>query len=231
MNPASANLQNLRKRAKHVLRQHASGHVPVAERIRRALPAFAGRSDREVLAAGFSLAEAQALVARELGFSDWTHLKRSLETMSVPNTGRESDASDPRQSDASPGAPEFLGAHPQIFVTDIARAVAFYRDRLGFACEYLYGEPPFYGALSRGRAWLNLRHVDALPFDVDARSREELLAASIVVRNAKALFLSFKEAGLDFHQPYREQPWGAHDFIVADPDGNLVHFASPVGEP
>jgi catechol 2,3-dioxygenase-like lactoylglutathione lyase family enzyme len=132
---------------------------------------------------------------------------------------------------ASPREPEILGAHPQIFVTDIRRAVAFYRDRLGFACEYLYGEPPFYAALARGGARLNLRHVDALPFDVAERSRERLLAATIVVRNAKALFLTFKEAGLDFHQPYREQPWGAHDFIVADPDGNLVHFASPVGEP
>jgi hypothetical protein len=27
------------------------------------------------------------------------------------------------------------------------------------------------------------------------------------------------------------QPWGAHDFIVLDPDGNLIHFASRVGEP
>jgi len=51
-----------------------------------------------------------------------------------------------------------------------------------------------------------------------------------VVRNAKALFVAYNQAGLAFHQPYREQPWGAHDFIVADPDGNLVHFASPPGE-
>jgi catechol 2,3-dioxygenase-like lactoylglutathione lyase family enzyme len=223
VNPASANLQNLRKRAKHVLRQHASGHVPVAERIRRSLPAYAGRSDREVLAARFSLAEAQALVARELGFEDWTQLKRSFESMPAKDFS-------PEQS-AGPDSPEILGAHPQIFVTDMERAVAFYRDRLGFALEYLYGEPPFYGAVARGGARLNLRHVDALPFDVAARKREELLAVTIVVRSAKALFLAFKEAGLEFHQTYREQPWGAHDFIVADPDGNLVHFASPVGEP
>ena len=222
MNPASPNLQNLRKRAKHVLRQHAAGHVPVAQRIRRTLPAFAGRSDREVLGASFSLAQAQELVARELGFPDWTQLKRSFESMT------------PYETSPGPGAsadePEILAAHPQIFVTDVARAVAFYRDRLGFTCEYLYGEPPFYGALARGGARLNLRHVDALPFDVARRAREDLLAATLVVRNAKALFLAYEAAGLDFHQRYREQPWGAHDFIVADPDGNLVHFASRVGE-
>jgi catechol 2,3-dioxygenase-like lactoylglutathione lyase family enzyme len=222
VNPASLNLQNLRKRAKSVLRQHASGHVPVAERIRRGLPAFAGRSDREVLGASFSLAQAQELVARELGFADWTQLKRSLSSMAIRESSREPSP--------PPGEPEVLGAHPQIFVTDVERAVAFYRDCLGFACEYLYGDPPFYGLMARGGARLNLRHVDALPFDVAERAREDLLAATIVVRNAKALFLAYEAAGLEFHQRYREQPWGAHDFIVADPDGNLVHFASSPGE-
>jgi catechol 2,3-dioxygenase-like lactoylglutathione lyase family enzyme len=130
-----------------------------------------------------------------------------------------------------PTEPEFLDAHPQVFVTDMERAVAFYRDRLGFSVEYLYGEPPFYGLVVRGGAGLNLRHVDALPLDGAAREAEDLLAATIVVRNAEALFRAYEAAGLAFHQPYREQPWGAHDFVVADPDGNLIHFASRVGEP
>jgi len=197
-------------------------HVPVAERIRRGLPDFAGRTDREVLDASFSLALAQRLVARELGFPDWTQLKRSLEAMST----RE-----PNPVPATAPEPEIVSVHPQIFVTDLERAVAFYRDRLGFGVEYLYGSPPFYGLVRRGAAGLNLRHVDSMPFDGAARSRDDLLSATIVVRNAKALFLAYKEAGVDFHQPYREQPWGAHDFIVADPDGNLIHFASPPGEP
>jgi catechol 2,3-dioxygenase-like lactoylglutathione lyase family enzyme len=127
--------------------------------------------------------------------------------------------------------PEFLDAHPQIFVTDIDRAVAFYRDRLGFSVEYLYGEPPHYGLVVRGKAGLNLRHVDELPFDPTIRAREDLLSVTIIVRDVKALFAAYQEAGLAFHQPYRAQPWGAHDFIVADPDGNLIHFASRVGEP
>lgn len=124
--------------------------------------------------------------------------------------------------------PEILGVHPQIFVTDMDRAVHFYRDHLGFAVAYRYGEPPYYALLVRDKAGLNLRHVDRLPFDTALRDREDLLAVTIIVRNAKALFVSFKEAGISFHQTYREQPWGAHDFIVSDPDGNLIHFATPV---
>lgn len=130
-----------------------------------------------------------------------------------------------------PGAPEVLGAHPQVFVTDVERAAAFYRDRLGFAVEYLYGEPPYYALVVRGGAGLNLRHVEEIPFDDAVRRREDLLSATLVVRNLKALFDAYEAEGLCFHQTYREQPWGAHDFIVADPDGNLIHFASRVGEP
>ena len=127
MNPASLNLQNVRKRAKLLLRQHASRHFPVAERIRRACPAFAERSDREVLDAPFSLAQAQQVVARELRFEDWTQLKRSIENMSNPETNPKAPPSTDR--------PEFLRTHPQIFVTDIERAASFYRDLLGFSVE------------------------------------------------------------------------------------------------
>lgn len=222
MNTAPPSLQNLKKRAKRVVREHASRHFPVAERIRRGLPAFAGCTDREVLDARFTLSQAQDLVAREMGFSDWARLKRGVESMSHRET-------------ASPqterlAQPEILGAHPQIFVTDMGRAVSFYRDRLGFSVGYLYGDPPYYGLIVRDAARINLRHVDRIPMDPDLRNREQLLAATLVVRNAKALFVSYKAAGLPFHQSYREQPWGAHDFIVADPDGNLLHFATPPGE-
>jgi catechol 2,3-dioxygenase-like lactoylglutathione lyase family enzyme len=222
MNSTSPRLQNLKKRAKLVLRQHAARHFPVAERIRRGLPAFAGRTDPEVLAARFKLSQAQELVARELGFSDWAQLKRGIEDMPSQETASHQSK--------SVAQPELLGVHPQIFVTDMERAVDFYRDRLGFSVGYLYGMPPYYGLVVRDAARLNLRHVDQLPLDTGLRDREDLLAATIVVRNAKALFVSFKEAGIQFRQTYREQPWGAHDFIVADPDGNLIHFASPPGE-
>jgi len=224
MNPAPPNLQNLKKRAKTVLRQHRARHFPVAERIRRALPAFHGRSDREVLAAQLSLAQAQDVVAREAGFADWAQLKRSIEAMTTaPDTGAS-------QVNTTV-APEILAAQPQVFVTDLARAVAFYRDRLGFSVGFLYGEPPFYGQVVRDGGALNLRCVDRITWDAAMRADQDLLAATFVVANAKGLFVQYKDAGVSFHQTYREQPWKAHDFIVADPDGNLIHFASRVGEP
>jgi len=60
--------------------------------------------------------------------------------------------------------------------------------------------------------------------------RQELLSATLVVATAheiKALFLEFQAAGTSFVQTLQSKPWGARDFIVRDPDGNLLLFAGP----
>ena len=66
----------------------------------------------------------------------------------------------------------------------------------------------------------------------DVREREGLLAGSITMSSAaelKALYDEFHGAGTDFNQALKQQSWGACDFVVRDPDGNLLHFAGPAG--
>lgn len=53
------------------------------------------------------------------------------------------------------------------------------------------------------------------------------LSASISTTNAKALFLEFEAAGVEFHERLQVKPWGANEFIVRDPDGNLILFGTP----
>ena len=119
-------------------------------------------------------------------------------------------------------------AYPQLFVADVERSVAFYVEKLGFSIVYLYGQPPFYGAVSRDGVGLNLRHVDSPVLDPDRCERESLLGAAIVVDDVEALFREFSERSVAFAQPLKVQPWGASDFIVRDPDGNLINFFARV---
>ena len=121
-------------------------------------------------------------------------------------------------------------AEPQLFVSDISASCDFFSGKLGFAVAFTYGEPPFYAQVMRDGARLNLRHVDRPLIDAATRDREELLAASLTVASAKeidALFSEFQAAGVRFFQTLTQQPWGARDFIVSDPDGNLLLFAGP----
>jgi len=118
------------------------------------------------------------------------------------------------------------GVEPQLYVRDMERAIRFYGDKLGFAAVFRHGDPPFYAQIARDGIRLNLRRVDGPVFDAGFRRREsDALSATIVVENAKPLFLEYQDSGVVFHQKLRREPWGAVTFIVADPDGNLIAFA------
>jgi hypothetical protein len=69
-----SNFENLRKQAKLFLRWHREEYYPVATRIRAVLPRYRHLSDRQVLAASFTLSDAQELIAREHGFESWQAL-------------------------------------------------------------------------------------------------------------------------------------------------------------
>ena len=119
-------------------------------------------------------------------------------------------------------------AEPCLFVGDLPRSLAYFTGTLGFAVVFTWGEPAFYGQVSRDDALLNLRHVDSSPFLPGRREAGELLAASINVGDAAALetlFGEFRDAGADFFRPLKREPWGALTFIVRDPDGNLLLFS------
>ena len=121
-------------------------------------------------------------------------------------------------------------AEPQLFVAGIKSSCDFFTGKLGFTIAFTYGEPPFYAQVVRDGGRLNLRCVGRPAIDNDLREREELLSASLTVATAeeiKALFLEFQGAGVAFFQTLKRQPWGASDFIVKDPDGNLLLFAGP----
>lgn len=212
-----SNLENLRKQAKQYLRWHRDRYYPVAAEIRTALPRFRHLSDAEVLEAGFTLADAQELVARKLGFEDWQALKTGAPAMTT-------------SIKSAPQRPYLSSTEAQFFVADLKASCDFFVAKLGFGIDFVYGDPPFYGQVRRDNARLNLRLVCEPVFVGDIRAREHLLAASITLDTAaeiKALFLEFQSAGAPFHQTLRKEPWGARTFVVADPDGNLILFAGP----
>ncbi|MGD0737397.1 MAG: VOC family protein [Terracidiphilus sp.] len=122
-----------------------------------------------------------------------------------------------------------VAAH--LYVRDLKAATDFFTGKLGFSIDFVYGDPPFYGQVSRDNARLALRSTDEPVFDEGVREREDgLLSASITVAKAdeiKQLFLTYQAAEVTFAQPLRDEPWGARTFIVKDPDGNLILFAGP----
>jgi len=214
------NIENLKKQAKQYLRWHRKRYYPVAAQIRAALPRFRHLADVQILESSFKLSDAQELVARQLGFDSWQALKSGADAMTdarIPTTPR----------------PTFSSVSAQLFVADIKSSCDFYTNKLGFAVEFVYGDPPFYGQVIRDNARLALRLVFEPVFVGNVRKREHLLSASITVATAneiKQLFLTYQASEVSFHQPLKKEPWGARTFIVSDPDENLILFAGPASD-
>jgi catechol 2,3-dioxygenase-like lactoylglutathione lyase family enzyme len=121
-----------------------------------------------------------------------------------------------------------IAAH--LYVRDLKAATDFFTTKLGFVIDFIYGDPPFYGQVSRDNARLALRSMDEHFFGEDVRQREGLLSASITLARAEEieqLFLAYQAAGVLFAQSMRDEPWQAKTFVVQDPDGNLILFAGP----
>jgi catechol 2,3-dioxygenase-like lactoylglutathione lyase family enzyme len=117
-------------------------------------------------------------------------------------------------------------------VEDVERSAAFY-ERLGFASEATYDDPP-YATLSLAGARLSLaeqghaaedRPGVALEAPPD-RSRMNVVLVLEVV-DCMSAYRELRAEGVEFlAEPY-SPPWGGHRCFAVDPDGYLVELEQP----
>jgi len=204
-------LEIFRKQAKQLVRWHREGNYSIGGRIRR-LARYESLSDREALSLPFSLHEAQEIIALEAGYPNWTALKTAVESepLAAASTG--------------PTGSRLARAVPVIPVANVRASAAFFEQTLGFAIDFLHGEPPFYGSVSRDGASLHLKFVHEPVLALSARDRDQFIAAFVEVENVKALYAEYLAAGVTFAQKLQKEAWGGRDFIVHDLDGNGIAF-------
>jgi catechol 2,3-dioxygenase-like lactoylglutathione lyase family enzyme len=106
-----------------------------------------------------------------------------------------------------------------LYVTDLAASQRYYHDKLGFKIDWTYGDPPDFGAVSRGDTQLFMcqrcqGHPGAwlwiLTPDVD-RLYDELVRRGAIIK-----------------EPPSDRPWGTREMRVADLDGNTIRIGSPI---
>ena len=203
-------IETYRKQAKQLLRWHRERNYSIGEKV-RLLERYRHLADVDVLAMPMPLTLAQETVAVEAGFRDWAALKAGAGNLKQP-------------SPVETERPILAAAVPILFARNVAATATYYEQTLGFQIEFLHGEPPFYGAVSRDRARLHLRFVHQTNFSELAAREGSLILATIEVANVKALFHEYEARSVDFAQRLVRQPWGGLDFHVRDPEGNVVSF-------
>lgn len=120
-------------------------------------------------------------------------------------------------------ATQITGIIPQFLVDDLERAIAYYRDRLGFELDFTYDS--FYASVSRNGFAIHLKEAPKLVADRAHRKENEHMDAHVRVSGIRGLFDELQQRGADVIRPLEERPWACLDFYVEDPDGYILCFS------
>jgi len=114
---------------------------------------------------------------------------------------------------------------PLFFTMDIPRTLAYYNDKLGFACRGTWQDPPVYAIVARDEHAIHFRCAEPPTANPD-KYAEELLDAYLFVADADALYAELAARGVAFTRELGDTPWGSREFVVKDCDGRLLAFGS-----
>ena len=109
---------------------------------------------------------------------------------------------------------------PMITATDLQASLDWYRDVLGFtlAQEYKQGDQVVGVRLVAGAAEMMLTQ-DDFAKGRDRKKGVGLRLYCTTTQDVDQLAAAIKERGGQLAQEPTDQPWGARDFAVVDPDG------------
>ena len=102
-----------------------------------------------------------------------------------------------------------------IAVSDIDRALAFYRDLLGMRVTFANGDPVGFVILERGGAELHLTLVKG-------HRGASHNVAHLMVDDATALYDHLTANEVRIVKGVRDADYGLRGFVFADPDGNRI---------
>ena len=124
---------------------------------------------------------------------------------------------------------KLTGISPVLLVADLDRAVAFYRDRLGFECQ-VFGDPPNFATADRDAATILIAAAD----DPDRivphwHIVDKMWNAYIRVDDVDAVYAEVQERGAEIDYMIYNAPHGFREFGVQDPDGHDIAFGQPLG--
>lgn len=117
---------------------------------------------------------------------------------------------------------ELKGMQPVFAVGVLSEDLSYYRDQLGFAVSWQWGEPAVRAGVVRDG--LELQLVSDERFSPECPSRIYFLVADVDAYHAEC-----KARGAEIQMPLEDRPsFGMRDFRVVDRSGNILAFGEPI---
>ena len=117
---------------------------------------------------------------------------------------------------------------PFFIVKDVAAALSFYRDALGF--EVTFQEPaqdPLFAIVARDGAMIMVKAVGVAPLPNCQRQRDARWDAYLAVPDPDALAAEFATRSVTFSVPLEDTHDGLRGFELKDADGYVLFFGRP----
>jgi catechol 2,3-dioxygenase-like lactoylglutathione lyase family enzyme len=119
---------------------------------------------------------------------------------------------------------DIIRCAPYFPVPDVSTTGAYYRDVLGFECEYSAGDPPEFALYSRSGFAVMFRRVQEADLICPNEKQGGTWDVFFWVNDVESLYgeLTLKGAGVVY--PPVIQPYGMKEFAVRDPNGYVLGF-------
>lgn len=114
---------------------------------------------------------------------------------------------------------QFFGVGPVLPVHDIARSVEFYCTALGFDLDFVMGEPPTHGSVTRGRVGIQFTPA---PPSFEAAAFPGWIY--LFVEKIDALYAEYTTIGLPMARPLADHTHGMREFELVDCNGFRLRF-------
>jgi catechol 2,3-dioxygenase-like lactoylglutathione lyase family enzyme len=123
---------------------------------------------------------------------------------------------------------DISGISPFFIVRDIAAALSFYRDQLGFEVTFQGpDDEPFFSIVCRGRAMIMLKDVGVAPLPNYKREPAARWDAYLDVPDPDALAVEFASRNVELSEPLKDTADGLRGFELKDTDGYVLFFGRP----
>ncbi|MGO4152120.1 GNAT family N-acetyltransferase [Cupriavidus sp. YAF13] len=176
-------------------------------------------------------------VAESLGFAQrgcfrqiYPRERQSRETLVYGSTRSQWLDRNASENDRVPihqdSVPLFYGVEPVLEVADVASAVEFYREQLGFTVEFVFGDPVSHAGVFRGE-W------STQGLRLQLTQREQASGAPsgslylLVAPRLDTLYEEYRRKNVPIVKELALWPWGRREFTIRDPDGHLLRFGEP----
>jgi hypothetical protein len=119
------------------------------------------------------------------------------------------------------------GIAPYFIVDDVVGTANYYRDKLGFAYERFWNDPPSFCMAKRSGVVIMLAQVkrpDAIRPNRAVDPEGGAWDAYIWIDNANELYSEYVAAGVTIARPICDQVYGCRDFEIDDCNGYRLCF-------